>query len=60
MERCVPRCSRDRLSLVRSLIIGYGLPAGWVANLISHEGVLLAGSSMGARAGRCRPSKSPR
>ena len=29
------------------LIAGYGLPAGWEANLITREGVLLAGSSMG-------------
>ncbi len=31
------------------LIVGYGLPAGWEANLISRDGVLLAGSSMGAQ-----------
>ncbi|WP_345793898.1 EAL domain-containing protein [Thauera sp. JM12B12] len=31
------------------MIIGYGLPAGWSANLISRDGVLLAGSSMGAQ-----------
>ena len=39
------------------LIVGYGLPAGWEANLISRTGLLLAGSSMGEhRASRCRPS----
>lgn len=36
------------------LVIGYGLPAGWVVNLVSRDGLLLAGSSMGEQ-GRSLP-----
>jgi diguanylate cyclase (GGDEF)-like protein/PAS domain S-box-containing protein len=36
------------------LLAGYGLPAGWDANLISRDGVVLAGSSVGEQ-GRSLP-----
>jgi diguanylate cyclase (GGDEF)-like protein/PAS domain S-box-containing protein len=39
------------------LVAGYGLPAGWVANLISRDGVLLAGSSMGAQGQSLPPAR---
>ena len=38
------------------LLTGYGLPAGWDANLISLDGVVLAGSSVGEQ-GRALPAE---
>jgi hypothetical protein len=39
------------------LIVGYGLPAGWEANLISRTGLLLAGSSMGEQGQSLPPER---